>query len=93
MKRFSIIIILALVPLFIFGQRFNIGEQTVNYFDTLRNRSIKVEIWYPTNDIDSLHERNTDLPFCSAFNYKKCKITRQILAAYIVIARNRWKQI
>lgn len=62
-KTFKNLISLILFPLCSFGQNFNIGEQTLNYTDSSRNRPIKVEIWYPTNETDPTFERKTDLPF------------------------------
>lgn len=46
-----------------FGQKYNVGEQTIVYTDSTRNRLIKTEIWYPTNEIDSTFEKKTELPF------------------------------
>lgn len=62
-QLFKIVALLALLPINSFGQKYNVGEQTIAYTDSSRNRPIKVEIWYPTNDIDPKFERKTDLPF------------------------------
>jgi predicted dienelactone hydrolase len=63
MKQFKILLIFLAIPIFSFAQDFNVGERTINYFDNSRNRQIKAEIWYPTFEIDSLHQRRTELPF------------------------------
>ena len=63
MKQVKILLIFLAIPIFSFAQDFNVGEQTINYFDNSRNRQIKAEIWYPTFEIDSLLQRRTDLPF------------------------------
>ena len=60
---FKILTLLLVFPFGSFGQNFNVGEQTIIYTDSLRNRPIKVEIWYPTSETDSKFERKTDLPF------------------------------
>ena len=54
---------LILFPIGSFGQNYNVGEQTIVYTDSARNRPIKVEFWYPTNEIDPTFEKKTDLPF------------------------------
>jgi len=54
---------LVLFPICSFGQNYNVGEQTIVYTDSIRNRPIKTEFWYPTNEIDSTFEKKTDLPF------------------------------
>jgi len=59
----KIVTLLFLYPFCSYGQSFNVGEQTVNYTDSLRNRPIKVEIWYPTNEKDPDNNKKTDLPF------------------------------
>jgi predicted dienelactone hydrolase len=63
MRRFNFISILILFPAICFAQNFNIGEKTLSYIDSSRNRLVKAEIWYPTNDADINGERITDLPF------------------------------
>lgn len=63
MKKALIITLVFLIPLVIFGQSFNVGEKSINYQDSSRNRPVKVEIWYPTYENDSIFERTTDLPF------------------------------
>ena len=60
LKTFTFLI---LFPICSFGQNYNVGEQTIVYTDSIRNRIIKTEIWYPTNEIDSAFEKKTDLPF------------------------------
>ncbi len=59
----STFILIVFFPIYIFGQNFNVGEQTIVYTDSLRNRPIKVEFWYPTNEKDTTLERKTELPF------------------------------
>jgi predicted dienelactone hydrolase len=63
MKKWLIITLIFSIPLFIFGQSFNVGEKSLVYQDSSRNRPVKTEIWYPTYEIDSTFERITDLPF------------------------------
>lgn len=60
LKTFTLLIVF---PIFSFGQNYNVGEQTIVYIDSTRNRIIKTEFWYPTNDTDPTFERKTDLPF------------------------------
>jgi predicted dienelactone hydrolase len=57
------ITLLFLIPVLTFGQSFNVGEKSLIYQDSLRNRPVKVEVWYPTYENDSTFERTTDLPF------------------------------
>ncbi len=45
------------------GQPYQIGERTLIYHDSTRNRPVKAEIWYPTTEQDPLQARNTELPF------------------------------
>jgi predicted dienelactone hydrolase len=63
MKKCLIFALIFLIPLFILGQSFNVGEKSLIYQDSSRNRPVKIEIWYPTYEIDSTFERITDLPF------------------------------
>ena len=64
MKRSSLTISIILVlPISNFAQNYNVGEKTMVYTGCLRNRPIKAELWYPTNEKDTLGERKTDLPF------------------------------
>jgi predicted dienelactone hydrolase len=63
MIRGLIIITLFLVTRISAGQNFNVGEKSLNYQDSSRNRQIKIEIWYPTYESDSTHARITALPF------------------------------
>ena len=63
MKKCLIFALIFSIPLFIFGQSFNVGEKSLIYQDSSRNRPVKIEIWYPTYEIDSTFERITDLPF------------------------------
>jgi len=59
----NLLTLLILFPFHSMGQNFKVGERTLVYTDSLRNRKIKVEIWYPTSETDSLSERKTELPF------------------------------
>ncbi len=52
-----------LLPLYTLAQSYNIGEKTMAFVDSTRNRPISVELWYPTPDTDPKAERKTDLPF------------------------------
>lgn len=62
-KLLQIFAFLFLIPLVNFGQNQNIGEQTLIFTDSSRNRLIKTEIWYPTNETDPSRNRSTELPF------------------------------
>jgi len=55
--------ILILFPICSFGQNYNIGELTLNFTDSTRNRLVKTELWYPTLDNDSANLKITELPF------------------------------
>lgn len=74
LKTFTLLI---LFPICSFGQNYNVGEQTVVYTDSLRNRPIKVEFWYPTNDTDSTFERKTDLPFVLSPTIRNASFKKQ----------------
>jgi predicted dienelactone hydrolase len=63
MKQFKVLLIFIVIPIFSFAQDFNVGELTRNYFDKTRNRQVDAEIWYPTFEIDSMHQKRTELPF------------------------------
>jgi len=63
MIRSLLIAISFLIPIITVGQNFNVGEKSLIYQDSSRDRQIKVEIWYPTYEIDSTHTRITELPF------------------------------
>jgi len=64
MKHLIIIFILFLhLPLYCLGQNYNVGQKTFDFTDSTRNRPVKVELWYPTNNTDPSEERKTDLPF------------------------------
>lgn len=63
MKKCLLISVVFLISVIAAGQSFNVGERSMIFYDSLRNRQIKVEIWYPTNETDSAHARMTDLPF------------------------------
>lgn len=52
-----------LFPVYGFSQSYNIGEKTIAYTDSIRNRPVKFELWYPTKETDPTAERKTDLPF------------------------------
>ena len=40
---------------FLQGHRFAIGQKTIEYFDSDRNRPLKTEIWYPTIDTTGIN--------------------------------------
>lgn len=46
-----------------FAQGYGIGEKTIEYIDSIRNRPVKIELWYPTFETDQAGDRKTDLPF------------------------------
>lgn len=74
MKLTIFVLFLCLISNYTFGQYSNIGEQTINYMDSTRNRPVTVEIWYPTDEIDSTFERKTDLPFILSPTIRDAKI-------------------
>lgn len=84
MKQFKKLFIFLVIPIFSFAQDFNVGEQTINYLDNSRNRQVKAEIWYPTSDIDSLHHRNTELPFQLTPTIRNAKIIDESLPLIII---------
>ncbi len=64
MRLSSIFIItVILLPGMCFAQSYNMGEKTLFFTDSSRNRPIKAELWYPTSDVDVKQERITELPF------------------------------
>lgn len=63
MKNYFYLLSLCLVSTISYGQIYNAGERSMVSHDSLRNRQIKIEIWYPTLETDSLHTKTTDLPF------------------------------
>lgn len=52
-----------LLPMYTFAQPYHIGQKTIAFVDSSRNRPINVELWYPTYETDPQAERKTDLPF------------------------------
>jgi predicted dienelactone hydrolase len=58
-----VLILIILFPRFGSGQGFNVGERTLLLTDSARNRMVKTELWYPTNDSDSAGKRKTELAF------------------------------
>ena len=65
-RKMNVILLLILVSLFSFvsrGQNNNVGEKTLLLTDSVRNRIVKTELWYPTGDCDSAGIRKTELPF------------------------------
>ena len=62
-QAFTTFIFLVSLSVCSLGQPYSIGEQTILYTDSLRNRPVKVEVWYPTAEADAARERKTDLPF------------------------------
>ena len=75
LKTFTFLI---LFPIYSFGQNYNVGEQTIVYADSMRNRPIKVEFWYPTNDIDPAFEKKTDLPFILSPTIRNASFIKQV---------------
>jgi predicted dienelactone hydrolase len=67
-----------LLPICSFGQNYNVGEQTFVYIDSVRNRPIKFELWYPTNDIDPNFEKKTDIPFILSPTIRNASFIKQI---------------
>jgi predicted dienelactone hydrolase len=63
MKIALIIITVFMIPGSGIGQNYNIGELTLNFTDSTRNRLVKTELWYPTLDTDSGNLKITELPF------------------------------
>lgn len=59
----NIFTIFLLLPINNFAQNYSVGEKTIALTDSVRNRPIKVELWYPTDETDPTGERKTDLPF------------------------------
>jgi predicted dienelactone hydrolase len=62
LKKLSIIIFLA-SPLFACAQQQAIGERTFRYKDTLRNRPVTTEVWYPTDEDNSKASTPAQYPF------------------------------
>ena len=84
MKQVKILLIFLAIPIFSFAQDFNVGEQTINYFDNSRNRQIKAEIWYPTFEIDSLLQRRTDLPFQLPPTIRDAKLIKESFPLIVI---------
>jgi predicted dienelactone hydrolase len=59
----KLLIILSLVSQTANGQIYNVGERSMDLYDSVRSRRINTEIWYPASEIDENHEKITDLPF------------------------------
>ena len=76
-QRLKTFAFLILFPICSFGQNYNVGEQTNVYIDSLRNRPIKVEFWYPTNDIDPKFEKKTELPFILNLTIRNANFIKQ----------------
>ena len=72
-----ILCVLWLSPLCSVGQPYNVGEQTVVYTDSSRNRLIKTELWYPTSEADPQATRKTDLPFVLGFTIRNASFINQ----------------
>jgi len=84
MKKLKILLIFLATPYFNFAQDFNVGERTINYLDSSRNRQIKAEIWYPTSEIDSLHQRSTELPFQLSPTIRNAKLIEKSFPLIVI---------
>jgi predicted dienelactone hydrolase len=85
MKQFlAIISMILLLPISNLAQSYNVGEKTVVYTDSSRNRPIKAEVWYPTNEKDALGERKTDLPFILDATIRNATVINQKLPLIIL---------
>jgi predicted dienelactone hydrolase len=66
------------------AQQKNVGEKTFAFTDSSRNRPVKVELWYPTNDTDPNSERKTDLPFILPATIRDARFTNQKLPLIVL---------
>jgi predicted dienelactone hydrolase len=62
-KNILVLIIAFILPELCIGQSYRVGESTLYFTDSTRNRPLKTELWYPTADIDTGNQRATELPF------------------------------
>ena len=83
-KHLKILLILVILPGWTLAQDYNIGERTFMYVDGTRNRHVKAECWYPTFDVDSLHQRTTELPFQLAPTIRNADIVDQTLPLIVI---------
>lgn len=56
-------ILLQLLPVMACAQHISIGERTYNFKDTVRNRPVVTEVWYPTDDDYSKADSSYAYPF------------------------------
>lgn len=86
--HFGAVLIFVFVPLSGFAQYVSVGEQTIDYLDTSRNRPVKVEMWYPTLEKDSLRQRITDLPYFLPPTIRNSKMMDEGLTISCFVAWN-----
>ncbi|QCK16122.1 alpha/beta hydrolase family protein [Mangrovivirga cuniculi] len=77
MKSIKTLLLLLIFPLISLAQDFNVGERTIEYMDSSRNRPIKTEVWYPTFETDSLNEKKTELPFKLSPTIRNAKLVNK----------------
>lgn len=83
-KLLQVFTFLLLIPHTNFGQNYNIGEQTLFLMDSSRNRLVKTEIWYPTNETDSSCKRKTELPFILSSTIRDANFLNQPLPLVLI---------
>ncbi|TAF65018.1 MAG: dienelactone hydrolase [Cytophagales bacterium] len=83
-QLFIALIFFILLPVWSFGQNYNVGERTMNYTDSVRNRPIKVEFWYPTNETDPSLERVTELPFILSPTIRNANLINQTFPLILI---------
>ncbi len=79
-----LIVLFFIIPDPGFGQNYNVGEITLNFIDSVRNRPIKTELWFPTTDIDTGNKRKTELPFILEPTIRDAKIINQRFPIIII---------
>ena len=76
MRRIVFIISAFLLSAFASAQNITIGETTIRFNDTVRNRPLITEVWYPTTD--SIQKHNTGfVPFARMETVKDGKIANK----------------
>lgn len=60
-------------------KQFNVGQQTLEFKDAKRDRPVKTEIWYPTNDKLTNKDSITDYPFILKPTIRNAKINKNKL--------------
>jgi predicted dienelactone hydrolase len=76
-KNILVLIIAFILPVLSIGQSYRVGESTLYFTDSTRNRPLKTELWYPTPDIDSGNLRTTVLPFILEPTIRNASFTSQ----------------